>query len=118
MPYTARILYWCDSNYPDESKIEQYDLRTNQRSTLASLPSPSQPYGVTVHGNYVYWSDWVKNAVYRVDRFATDPLAEAVGEGLLLGMQGIVSSQVYEIGKYRSQKKKKKVGYSFSGGAS
>ena len=71
------ILYWCDSNYPDESKLEQYDLRTNQRSTLASLPSPSQPYGVTVHGNYVYWSDWVKNAVYRVDRFATDPLAEA-----------------------------------------
>lgn len=66
---------------------------------MATLPAPSQPYGVTIHGEFIYWSDWVKNAVYRVDRFADNPLAEVVGEGVMLGMQGIVSSQIFEVGK-------------------
>eukprot|EP00057_Strongylocentrotus_purpuratus_P018504 XP_011672978.1 PREDICTED: uncharacterized protein LOC581905 isoform X1 [Strongylocentrotus purpuratus] len=94
---TERILYWCDSNHPDQSKIERYNLLTNERTLVATLPAPSQPYGVTIHGDFIYWSDWVKNAVYRVDRFADNPLAEVVGEGVMLGMQGIVSSQIFEV---------------------
>ena len=72
---------------------------TNERTLVATLPSPSQPYGVTLHGDFIYWSDWVKNAIYRVDRFADDPLAEVVGEGVMLGMQGIASSQIFEVGE-------------------
>ncbi|XP_072181314.1 low-density lipoprotein receptor-related protein 6-like [Diadema setosum] len=93
----ARILYWCDSNFPDDSKIEMYDLRTNERTLLSTLPSPSQPYGIAVHGDYVYWSDWAKSAVYRIDRFADDALAEAMGDSVMLGMQGIATSQVFQI---------------------
>lgn len=59
-------LYWVDARY---DKLEYLDLNQNNRVTLISssyyLP---HPFGLTILGDYLYWTDWQRYAVYGADK--------------------------------------------------
>ena len=59
-------LYWVDGHY---HKLEYLDLITNNRVTLISssiiLP---HPFGLTLLGDYLYWTDWQLDSVYRANK--------------------------------------------------
>ena len=59
-------LYWVDASY---DKLEYLDLIINNRVTLLSSSiSLSHPFGLTLLGDYLYWTDWRLYAVYRADK--------------------------------------------------
>ena len=59
-------LYWVDGRY---HKLEYLDLITNNRVTLISsfivLP---YSFGLTLLGDYLYWTDWQLKSVYRANK--------------------------------------------------
>ena len=58
-------LYWVDVYY---NKLEYLDLLINNRVTLLSHSVSLRPFGLTLLGDYLYWTDWLLNAVYRADK--------------------------------------------------
>ena len=59
-------LYWVDGWY---GKLEYLDLITNNRVMLisSSIVLP-HPFGLTLLGDYLYWTDWQRNSVYRANK--------------------------------------------------
>ena len=59
-------LYWVDGSY---HKLEYLDLITNNRVVLISS-SIVLPYsfGLTLLGDYLYWTDWQLKSVYRAKK--------------------------------------------------
>ena len=59
-------LYWVDSGY---HKLEYLDLNTNNRVTVISSVSVlNRPFGLTLLGDYFFWTDWFLDAVYRANK--------------------------------------------------
>ncbi|CAH3029645.1 unnamed protein product, partial [Porites evermanni] len=59
-------LYWVDGSY---HKLEYLDLDNNNRVTLLISSSVlPHPFGLTLLGDHVYWTDWSTNAVYRANK--------------------------------------------------
>ncbi|XP_068695704.1 uncharacterized protein [Montipora foliosa] len=59
-------LYWVDAH---KDKLEYLDLSNNNRVTLPWFPFPGpHPFGLTIFGNHLYWTDWVKGAVIRCNK--------------------------------------------------
>lgn len=68
--YYTNALYWIDSK---RGTLELKSLLTNgngdsQHKVIYKMVA-NQPYGLTVFEDYVYWTDWVTNAIHRVDKF-------------------------------------------------
>ena len=59
-------LYWVDSSL---DTLEYYDL---QRHTITTLLDRvyilSNPFGLTLLDDYLYWTDWYRYAVYQADK--------------------------------------------------
>ncbi|CAH1786568.1 unnamed protein product [Owenia fusiformis] len=61
--YDMRRIYWADAQF---DRIETADLNGNNRVHL--LEQVDHPFGLTVFGDYVYWTDWQKRAITRCDK--------------------------------------------------
>ena len=74
-------LYWVDGSY---HKLEYLDLDNNNRVTLLISSSVlPHPFGLTLLGDHVYWTDWSTNAVYRANKRSLDhitPFITGIGE--------------------------------------
>ncbi|TRY73318.1 hypothetical protein TCAL_01912 [Tigriopus californicus] len=57
-------LYWCDAR-KDVIEVSNYD-GTNRRVILED--SVVQPFGLTLLGDNLYWTDWQENAVERANK--------------------------------------------------
>ena len=56
-------LYWVDNYY---DKLEYLNLINNDRVTLIQSSFVLHyPFGLTLLGDYLYWTDWTRDAVYR-----------------------------------------------------
>ena len=80
-------LYWVDASY---SKLEYLHLGTNIRVTLihsyATLP---HPFGLTLLGNFLYWTDWIDYTVYRANKdSAADVTVFVTGIGQPMDIHG------------------------------
>lgn len=56
-------LYWADAQL---DRIEAVDFDGQNR--LVVVKQVLHPYGVAVHGPYVYWTDWQNKAIERADK--------------------------------------------------
>ncbi|XP_064634178.1 low-density lipoprotein receptor-related protein 4-like isoform X2 [Lineus longissimus] len=59
----AKRLYWADANL---DRIETSDLNGKNRVQL--IQQVTHPFGLTVFGNYVYWTDWQTRSIQRADK--------------------------------------------------
>ena len=53
--YQKRRLYWVNSNGPG---IEMCELSTGKVSQLYKEPRSTHPFGISLLGDYIYWTDW------------------------------------------------------------
>ena len=58
-------LYWVDAYL---HKLEYLDLSNDNRVRLINLQAASHPFGLTILGNYLYWSDWNFTAIYQAHK--------------------------------------------------
>ncbi|XP_077987906.1 low-density lipoprotein receptor-related protein 5-like [Glandiceps talaboti] len=75
--FPTNKLYWIDASL---EKIEFCDLDGQNRTVLVSLPD-SHPFGLTVVGDYVYWTDWQRRQLSRADKKNGQNIIN-VGEGV------------------------------------
>ena len=50
----------------DQQVIECSDLNGNYRRILVT--SVPHPYGLTIAGNYIYWTDWQTKSIQRANK--------------------------------------------------
>ena len=63
--YIERRLYWVSV---DRGTIEMSDMSGGSRRPLFN--QLRQPYGVTVYGDQIYWSDWNTRSVEKADKLS------------------------------------------------
>ena len=67
LDYPMRQIYWADANF-DYIGAMTYD-GGGRRRVLGS-PSVVHPFAITVFRNYLYFSDWTRHAVIKVEKFS------------------------------------------------
>ena len=60
---SANKLYWADGS---EDKIEQSDLDGQNRRVILQIAN-IHPFGVALYQGFLYWTDWGKKAVLRLN---------------------------------------------------
>lgn len=87
-------LIWADAK---TNVIEMSDLKGHHRRVLVS--NVPHPYGLTVSGNHVYWTDWETQAVHRANKNSGSN-SELVRDKLA-GLMDIHAIQIDETGVNR-----------------
>ena len=62
--YEQDMLYWVDGG---NMSLEYCDFDGNNRGTLLK-EMVLHPFGITVYGEHVYWTDWESQKLERVDK--------------------------------------------------
>ena len=57
-------IYWCDAK---TERIEMANVDGSERRILLDDTVP-HPFGLTLLGNYIYWTDWQENVVQRANK--------------------------------------------------
>ena len=98
-------LYWVDVRF---NKLEYLHLSKNIRMTLisssATLP---HPFGLTLLGDYLYWTDWRNYAVYRANKSNADVSVFVTGIGKPMDIHGYNPSEKTTPGKEKAFSTKK-----------
>ena len=89
---SARII-WADAR---TEVIECSDLNGNYRRILVT--SVPHPYGLTIVGNYIYWTDWQTKSIQRANKNTGDEMA-VVRENLA-SLMDIHAVQLDNIGEF------------------
>lgn len=66
--YVEQKIYWVDAAL---DKIEYSNMDGSGRVTLMILPPGGNlgvPYSLTLEGDFLYWTEWVNNAIYSVHK--------------------------------------------------
>ena len=91
--YANQKIYWADN---DEDRIEYSDYTGGGRTQLVGASDGVvDPFGLTIYGDLLYWTDWQANAVYGTHKIhGTNPLGGVteviqVYTGLLVNPNGI-----------------------------
>lgn len=71
--YEEQRLYWTDAV---REKIERSYLNGTNREVLVS--ATIYPFAITVHGNYIYWTDLQLRGVYRAEKHTGANMIEMV----------------------------------------
>ncbi|XP_046995596.1 low-density lipoprotein receptor-related protein 2 [Schistocerca americana] len=71
--YDDRMLYWTDAV---REKIERSDLEGQNREIL--ITATIYPFAITVHGQYMYWTDLQLRGVYRAEKHTGANMIEMV----------------------------------------
>lgn len=61
--YVANRLYWVDAKL---DKVETSTLNGNNKVTL--IQNVPHPFGLTVFGDFIYWTDWQTQRIERADK--------------------------------------------------
>ena len=74
--YIAEKIYWADS---DLDRIEYANYDGSQRVTLETEESGLRyPFGLTVVGDVLYWTDWATNTLYATHKQHGDDTSEGL----------------------------------------
>ncbi|KAK2194054.1 hypothetical protein NP493_3g10024, partial [Ridgeia piscesae] len=75
-------IYWCDAH---TEFIGSANIDGTNQIYVAKAASRGDPFDVAVHGNYLYWTDWVIKGLFRislVDNTTTTTLHTDLFSGL------------------------------------
>ena len=61
-----QILYWCDAK---TDRIESINVDGSNRKVIISDILP-HPFGLTILGDYIYWTDWQEHTVERAEKIS------------------------------------------------
>nr|XP_010969732.1 low-density lipoprotein receptor-related protein 2 isoform X1 [Camelus bactrianus] len=64
LDYEEGFLYWTDANL---KKIERCTVTGMEREVIVSRVD--FPFGLTVYGQYIYWTDWSSQKIYRANKY-------------------------------------------------
>ena len=67
LDYPTRQIYWADANFDYIASIS-YD--GEERRRVLGHPAVVHPFAITVFRNHLYFSDWTRHAVVKVDKFS------------------------------------------------
>lgn len=91
--YGPQRIYWADN---DNDRIEFSDYFGNGRTVVVgAADGVVDPFGVTLYGNLLYWTDWEHNGVFGTHKVhGTDPVGNftdviEIYTGLLVNPNGI-----------------------------
>ena len=80
-------LFWVDTKL---DKIEVSDLNGRKRQLIMSSSTNIHPYGLAVHQNLLYWTDWNTKSISRFD------LSSGTKEEIVNGLQKPMDIHVLE----------------------
>ena len=93
-------LYWIDAGY---RKIEYLDVNRNKRVVLLSSYNLYLAFGLTLLGDYLYWTSGryrYHNGVYRADKETGSGVTNFIsGTGSLKGIRGYNLSEPFPTGE-------------------
>ena len=93
-------LYWIDAGY---RKIEYLDVNRNKRVVLLSSYNLYLAFGLTLLGDYLYWTSGryrYHNGVYRADKETGSGVTNFIsGTGTLKGIRGYNLSEPFPTGE-------------------
>lgn len=61
-----QMIYWCDAK---KDRIEMAKMDGTERHTLLSDSLP-HGFGLTLLGDYLYWTDWHRRSIDRVHKLS------------------------------------------------
>ncbi|KAI1237378.1 Low-density lipoprotein receptor-related protein 1B [Lamprotornis superbus] len=64
LDYRANVLYWCDAYY---DHIERIYLNGTDRKVVYNGKDLNHPFGLSHHGNYIYWTDYMNGSIFQLD---------------------------------------------------
>jgi len=65
----AKRVYWVD---PKVDRVESIDYDGNDRQIVATgMNNVPHPFGVTLFDQYLYWTDWTRLGVARIEKFGS-----------------------------------------------
>ncbi|XP_069472627.1 low-density lipoprotein receptor-related protein 1B isoform X1 [Ambystoma mexicanum] len=64
LDYDSNILYWCDAYY---DHIEMIFLNGSNRQVVRSGKELNHPFGLSHHGNYIFWTDYMNGSIFQLD---------------------------------------------------
>ena len=67
LDYPTRKIYWADAHF-DYIGAMTYDGGGTRR--ILGQPNVAHPFAITVFRNYLYFSDWTRHAVIKVEKFS------------------------------------------------
>ena len=62
--YEKEIIFWCDATF---DRIESLNLRSQERIILVKAPEVAHPFGITFYSDAIFWTDWGKRTIKRLD---------------------------------------------------
>ena len=80
-------LFWADAKL---DKIEVSDLSGRNRQRLTSSSTNIHPYGLAVHQNMLYWTDWNTKSISRFN------LSDGTKEEIVTGLQKPMDIHVFD----------------------
>lgn len=87
LDYTMRTLYWADAHHDYVGAMSYYG---QNRRKIIGRPDVAHPFAVTVFRNFLFFSDWIRHAIVKVDKFTGNQTAV-----LLKGLIQPMDIQVY-----------------------
>jgi len=85
--YRSRLLYWCDAYL---TRIERIDLQGNNRKLILDLSLDLHPFGLALHSNILYWSDWNSRSIHKYN------MTSSVTEVVVRGMGTLMELHIYD----------------------
>nr|XP_032823068.1 low-density lipoprotein receptor-related protein 1-like isoform X2 [Petromyzon marinus] len=61
---SAGVLYWCDAFF---NHISSIDINGSNRKVVFNGTELSHPFGLTHHGQYLFWTEYRLGSIYRYD---------------------------------------------------
>ena len=77
-----QVIFWCDAGLV---RIESVNLRNKTRRVIVSGSRVGHPFGITHFKEFVFWTDWSKQAIVRAElqtgkiRYIRDRLSGLMG---------------------------------------
>ena len=66
MDVDEQTLYWCDAKM---DRIESISVDGTKRKIIMDQILP-HPFGLTILGDYLYWTDWQEHTVERAEKIS------------------------------------------------
>ena len=84
-----QTLYWCDAK---EDRIESVNVDGTNRKVIMQDDHLPHPFGLTILGDYLYWTDWQEHTVERAIKISGEDRRVLISH-----LEGLMSLQAVAV---------------------